>query len=41
MKNYKNIQSTFRTLNHSDWAGMSIYNQVVLQPSQKGGGTWT
>jgi hypothetical protein len=35
MKNYKNIQSTFRTLNHSDWAGMFIYNQVVLQPGSK------
>ena len=35
MKNYKNI-STFRTLNHSDWAGISIYNQVSLQPIIKG-----
>jgi hypothetical protein len=35
MKNYKNIQSTFRTLNHSDWASMSIYNVVSLQPGSK------
>lgn len=28
---------TFRTLNHSDWAGMSIYNTVSLQPESQGG----
>jgi hypothetical protein len=41
MKNYNNISKTVRTLNHNDWAGVFIYNQVKLQPSQKGGGTWT
>jgi hypothetical protein len=37
MKNYKNIQSTFKSLNHSDWA--CIYNEVNLQPRQLRGGT--
>jgi len=37
MKNYNNIQASFRTLNHSDWSGMSIYNKVVLKPETQGG----
>jgi hypothetical protein len=37
MKNYNNISKTFRTFNHSDWAGMSIYNEVTLQPKSQGG----
>lgn len=35
MKNYNNIQETFRTLNHKSWVGMSIYNIVSLQPGSK------
>lgn len=37
MKKQNNISKTFRTLNHSDWAGMSIYNTVSLQPESQGG----
>ena len=35
MKNYNNTSKTFRTFNHNDWAGMSIYNEVKLQPGFK------
>lgn len=37
MKNIISISKTFRTLNHSDWAGMSIYNEVSLQPKPNTG----